>query len=217
MTDSAMMYYDPYYDILYSPKIYLFNTTRAVLVRQLRDRPDTLLPTVRTYGWCKPCTTSTLAYQNITSAAARLYARLHREHGDNHVERMWRDMLIAVFDQLQLAGLLPERRPSRTTSPASTRTITDIQDYQELHRRLRVAEDHTGGHHNQAEDRELHEIRRHAGLRPERREQLVHPESWTTAPPAHINFFWWSADWSSPQSTCSTISSASSATWAPRS
>jgi hypothetical protein len=62
-----------YYDVLFSRYIYLFKYTdgSSKLGNCAVDESD-YLPTVRTYGWCEPCTTSTLAFQSI-SAHERVY------------------------------------------------------------------------------------------------------------------------------------------------
>ncbi len=64
---------DEYYEVLYSPYVILIkNPDDGKLGKCIVDNTGTGLPKVRTFGWCEPCTTSTLAYQNIT-AADRVY------------------------------------------------------------------------------------------------------------------------------------------------
>ena len=56
------------YDIVFSRYVYLFkyapNTFR---IGNCAVDENTRLPVTKTFGWCEPCTTSTLAYQNVTA------------------------------------------------------------------------------------------------------------------------------------------------------
>ncbi|MEW6035682.1 MAG: hypothetical protein AB1529_03655 [Candidatus Micrarchaeota archaeon] len=62
-----------YYDLAFSRYIYLFKYTPGNgKIGNCAVDDSTYLPEVRTYGWCQPCTTSTLAFQNIT-AYSRVY------------------------------------------------------------------------------------------------------------------------------------------------
>ena len=58
--------YETEYNMLFSKYIYLFkyNPTSGRIGSCAVD-DATYLPTMKTYGWCNPCTTSTLAYQEI--------------------------------------------------------------------------------------------------------------------------------------------------------
>jgi hypothetical protein len=56
----------PTYDLLYSKYIVLFYDGGDQMIGRCALDPATGMPKIRTYGWCEPCTTSTLAYQNIT-------------------------------------------------------------------------------------------------------------------------------------------------------
>ncbi len=62
-----------YYNIAFSRYIYLlkYNQTSKSFGQCLID-DNTKLPQMKTFGWCQACTTSTLAYQNIT-AVSRVY------------------------------------------------------------------------------------------------------------------------------------------------
>ncbi|NYZ74153.1 hypothetical protein H0O00_03345 [Candidatus Micrarchaeota archaeon] len=65
---SLAMYPSPpnYYDFAYSSHVYLIKKPDdGKLGKCLID--DTGMPKMKTFGWCEPCTTSTLAYQSITA------------------------------------------------------------------------------------------------------------------------------------------------------
>ena len=62
-----------YYDIAYAKNIYLIRyQPGSERIGRCAVDDNTYLPVVNTYGWCEPCTTSTLAYQEI-SATDRVY------------------------------------------------------------------------------------------------------------------------------------------------
>ncbi len=65
-----------YYNIAFSRYIYLFkyNSSSKSFGQCIID-DNTKLPQMRTFGWCQACTTSTLAFQNIT-AGSRVYMPL---------------------------------------------------------------------------------------------------------------------------------------------
>ena len=56
------------YDVLYSKNIVIFYEDSDKALGKCAIDQSSGLPMVRTYGWCEPCTTSTLAYQKITAA-----------------------------------------------------------------------------------------------------------------------------------------------------
>ncbi|MDD5171779.1 MAG: hypothetical protein PHF60_01965 [Candidatus ainarchaeum sp.] len=57
-----------YYNVLSSSYVVLIKKPEdGKLGKCVVDSEGTGLPKVRTFGWCEPCTTSTLAYQNITA------------------------------------------------------------------------------------------------------------------------------------------------------
>lgn len=57
-----------YYSMAYSKYIYLwkYDQSRKKIGRCAID-DSTMLPAMKTFGWCEACTTSTLAYQNLTT------------------------------------------------------------------------------------------------------------------------------------------------------
>ncbi|MFN7991134.1 MAG: hypothetical protein U0R44_03160 [Candidatus Micrarchaeia archaeon] len=57
----------PTYDILYSKYIVLFYDNNNQKIGKCALDAASGMPKIRTYGWCEPCTTSTLAYQTITA------------------------------------------------------------------------------------------------------------------------------------------------------
>ncbi|HSB47205.1 MAG TPA: hypothetical protein VLD37_04260 [Candidatus Bilamarchaeum sp.] len=62
-----------YYNIAFSRYVYLFKYQQGSKKIGSCAVDDTkFLPEMKTFGWCEPCTTSTLAYQNIT-ARDRVY------------------------------------------------------------------------------------------------------------------------------------------------
>ncbi len=67
-----------YYNIAFSKYIYLFkyNSAKKAFGSCIVD-DNTKLPEMKTFGWCTACTTSTLAYQNIT-AYNRVYMPFSR-------------------------------------------------------------------------------------------------------------------------------------------
>jgi hypothetical protein len=62
-----------YYNVAFTRYLYLFkyNSQSKQFGSCLMD-DNTKLPEMKTYGWCEPCTTSTLAYQKVT-ANSRVY------------------------------------------------------------------------------------------------------------------------------------------------
>ncbi len=57
-----------YYNIAFSRYIYLFKyKPGSKAIGECAVDDNTYLPEVKTFGWCDSCTTSTLAYQNITT------------------------------------------------------------------------------------------------------------------------------------------------------
>lgn len=59
-------YYQPVYNLLFSEYIIVFYNEGDGMLGNCALDPATLMPKVRTFGWCEPCTTSTLAYQTVS-------------------------------------------------------------------------------------------------------------------------------------------------------
>jgi hypothetical protein len=57
----------PSYDLLYSKYIVLFFDKGDQAIGRCAIDEATGAPKIRTYGWCEPCTTSTLAYQSVST------------------------------------------------------------------------------------------------------------------------------------------------------
>ena len=55
-----------YYSMAYSKYIYLWKAGSDKKIGICAVDEGTMLPAMKTFGWCESCTTSTLAYQNIT-------------------------------------------------------------------------------------------------------------------------------------------------------
>ncbi len=68
-----LTYQKPTYDLLYSKKIALFYDDGDGMIGKCAIDGSTGLPQVRTFGWCEPCTTSTIAYQFISTRGEGLY------------------------------------------------------------------------------------------------------------------------------------------------
>ncbi|MEW6723167.1 MAG: hypothetical protein AB1324_07925 [Candidatus Micrarchaeota archaeon] len=56
----------PTYDLLYSKYIVLFYDRGVGKIGECAIDAATGMPKVKTFGWCEPCTTSTLAYQKVS-------------------------------------------------------------------------------------------------------------------------------------------------------
>ena len=60
-------YYQPVYNLLFSEYIVLFYDKGDQKLGNCALDKTTLMPKIKTFGWCEPCTTSTLAYQYVST------------------------------------------------------------------------------------------------------------------------------------------------------
>lgn len=122
----AQYTYNPYYSIAYSTNIYLFkyNATTNKLGKCDIDS-DTLLPVIKTLGWCKPCTTSTLAYQNI-STTSRVYISNYTVDVGGPTAKDEEGICSVQYDHSQVGWFTTTADNVSCFNPH----ISDLQDYQ---------------------------------------------------------------------------------------
>ncbi|MCI0503740.1 hypothetical protein L0Y65_03445 [Candidatus Micrarchaeota archaeon] len=116
------------YDLLFSQHIYLFKYRdgTGALGNCAIDESD-YMPVTRTYGWCEPCTTSTLAFQSIT-AEPRVYMPAYTANVENTTPANLESVCTATYDTSFefWSGFTVTDNVSCVNS-----RITDVGDYKE--------------------------------------------------------------------------------------
>jgi hypothetical protein len=119
-----------YYDVALAKQITLFYATEggdSALIGSCEVDETTMQPTTKTYGWCEPCTTSTLAYQYIT-AADRVYMPGYTANIDSPVGTYLENICVSQHKG-EWAGFL-DYRVSDNVSCFHPK-ITDVGEYKE--------------------------------------------------------------------------------------
>jgi len=117
-----------YYTMALSKSIYLikYNTSTENIGSCAIDK-ITYLPMTKTFGWCEPCTTSTLAFQNIT-AANRSYMPRYTGNVQDSAATNVETICTPKYSGMWLFGSYI----SLLNASCFNRYITDVQDYNGL-------------------------------------------------------------------------------------
>jgi hypothetical protein len=120
-----------YYNILYASNIYLFKYDPATKkLGNCAIDENSYMPKVTTLGWCKPCTTSTLAFQRITTQR-RVYLPMFTADVEGATAKNMETLCTPNYNtEWGWEGMLLTPVTSDNVSCFNTH-VTDLQEYKE--------------------------------------------------------------------------------------